>query len=277
MDEIIPALYLVATPLGNLADMTPRACDVLSKVDLIACEDTRNAKKLFQLLDIYHLDRRFVSLHAHNEREKSEHIIEVIKKGQSCAYISDAGMPAISDPGAYLVGCAHEKDIRVIPIPGATAVTTAMSVSGFEGEFYFGGFFPRIQKEKNKTFDFLREAPMHVVYYESPQRIISSLRELEPVVNRRIVVCRELTKMFEQIIRGTISKVLDELGEKPKGECVIVIEKSGPMDKNVNQSALVQTISTMKSKGLSSRDVIEILTPLQITTKNMMKDLYQSS
>jgi 16S rRNA (cytidine1402-2'-O)-methyltransferase len=225
MNKIENALYIVPTPIGNLADISQRALDVLNNVDIVACEDTRRAGILFQQLKIQ--KSRFISYHIVNESERAANLIDEIKKGNSIALISDAGTPAISDPGYRIIKIAIENDIKVIPLPGATAFVPALAASGFAtNKFAFLGFPPH--KKGRKTF--VKEAleiEFTVVLYESPhrvQKLINEIIEIEP--ERNICIAREISKMFEEFIRGSALEIKDVLDKKDKikGEFVVVIE-----------------------------------------------------
>lgn len=213
-------LYIIATPIGNLADISFRALETLKSVDIIFCEDTRQTSKL---LDRYKIDKKMISLHQHSSEAK---ITKLLAQYKNIAYVSDAGTPGISDPGNKIVAKAVGLGIEVSPIPGASAVITALSVSGFPTDkFVFLGYMPH--KGKTKIFEQIEKAKDTVCFYESTHRIIKTLEQLkEHVGERQICVCRELTKKFETIYRGTIDNVLDELkNTSTKGEFVVVINK----------------------------------------------------
>lgn len=216
-------LYIVATPIGNLKDITLRALETLKQVDFVACEDTRVTKKL---LDYYQIKKILISYHQHTKIQKIDEILNQIALGKSCALVSDSGTPGISDPGNILVARAVQKNIKIVPIPGPSALTAAASISGFpQDKFLFLGFPPH-KKGRRKFFKQIKESIYPVVFYESPYRILKTLNLLREMVSeRRIVVCRELTKMFETIYRGTIDQIIDQLSkEKIKGEFVVVVE-----------------------------------------------------
>jgi 16S rRNA (cytidine1402-2'-O)-methyltransferase len=220
-------LYIVATPIGNLKDITIRALHVLEDVDLILCEDTRVTKKL---LNYYSINTLVQSYHQHSKIRKVNYIIDLLKKGKNLALASDSGTPGISDPGNKLVNelMSDElmSEVEIIPVPGPSAVTTAASISGFPmDKFVFLGFPPH-KKGRNKFFKELAELKYPIIIYESPYRILKTLKELNDVDKFDIVVGRELTKKFETIYRGYIKDIIKKLEkEKPKGEFVIVINK----------------------------------------------------
>ncbi len=279
MEPLSPGLYLVATPLGNLADISARAKDVLSRVDVIACEDTREMKKLLSLIGVERGERNIVSLHEHNERERSGDIIEIILGGASVAYASDAGMPAISDPGAYLVDAAHEESVMVTSIPGATAVTSAVALSGFtSSQFSFLGFFPRETKEKKAVVEKISTSRATVVFYESPKRLSPTLRYLadELHTHQRVVVCRELTKKFEEVIRGSLADIANHFSGEVKGECVVIIEANNDEPGNPDETAIRAAMSVLRRSGVSSRDTANALVELTKVPKNRLKEIYAS-
>lgn len=228
-NQIESALYLVPVPIGNLEDITFRAKRVLSSVDAIACEDTRNSGQLLQQLQVVY--SRLISYHDHNEDKKSAELINLILSGSSVALISDAGMPAVSDPGFKLVRAAREANVKVIPLPGASASLTALVASGFPTDkFTFLGFPP--QKKGRKTFiDNLSNFPHTLILYESPHRIVKLLEELRFRYsgNLRICLARELTKMYEEIVSGELDSILSDFSSRQsiKGEFTVVIDMTG--------------------------------------------------
>lgn len=226
-------LYIVATPIGNLKDITLRAIEILKEVDFILCEDTRTTKKL---LNYYQIRKPLISYHQHSKLKKIEEIVKLLKEGKNLALVSEAGTPGISDPGNKLIKLLitnYQLPINIVPIPGPSAITTALSISGLPTDkFVFLGFPPKKRKRK-KFFEEVIKAKYPVVFYESPYRIIKSLYNLreteakeETKLTRNIVVCRELTKKFEKIYRGTIEEVIEKIkNDKIKGEFVIVVNQ----------------------------------------------------
>ncbi|MBT5503481.1 16S rRNA (cytidine(1402)-2'-O)-methyltransferase [Candidatus Falkowbacteria bacterium] len=209
-------IYIVGTPIGNLQDMTLRAIEVLKNVDVILCEDTRQTRKL---VEKFELKKKLISLHQHSSEEKIERLIA---EYEDIAYVSDAGTPGISDPGGKLVQLAIEAGYEVCPIPGPSAVASALSISGYPTDkFLFLGFMPR--KGQQKTLDLMKNSKYTVCFYESPHRIIKTLEKLKTELeeDRQIVVARELTKKFETIYRGTAEEILEQV--KEKGEFTVVI------------------------------------------------------
>ncbi len=214
-------LYLVATPIGNMEDITLRALRILRAVDVIACEDTRRARKLFQRYDIR---TGFTSFYARNEKEKTPYLIRLLKTGKDIALISDSGTPVLSDPGRFLVQEALRQGIQVSSIPGPCALASALAVSGMPcGTFTFLGFLPRKEGKKRKVLQTYLSSGQTVVIYESPHRVLSTLqllnKEFSPL---EVVVVREMTKKFEQILRGTPEEIINRINPFPKGEIVLV-------------------------------------------------------
>lgn len=217
-------LYLVSTPIGNLEDITLRALRVLKEVDLVAAEDTRHTG---MLLKHYNLQKRLISYHDFNKKRKAPLLIKHLKANQSVAVTSDAGTPGISDPGYYLVQLAIQENIKVAPIPGASAFLSALVVSGLPTDrFVFEGFLPAKQGKRRKRLKELQEEERTLIFYESPHRFAKTLDDISEILGqRKIVVARELTKKFEEILRSTPEEIKGYLGErKIKGELVILIE-----------------------------------------------------
>ncbi|MGH2566998.1 MAG: 16S rRNA (cytidine(1402)-2'-O)-methyltransferase [Bacteroidota bacterium] len=220
-------LYLVATPIGNLEDITFRAINILSSVDLIAAEDTRKTKIL---LDRYTIAKPMVSYYNYNERQRTPELIQRMLNGQSVAVVSDAGTPGISDPAFYLVRSALAHSIPIVPIPGASAFISALIVSGLPSDrFVFEGFLP-VKKGRKTRFESLRTEPRTIILYESPHRVLKTLTDISTSWgNRQVVVARELTKKFEEVVRGPVQEILQNLSSKPtKGEYVLIIEGNNP-------------------------------------------------
>jgi len=217
------ALFIVATPIGNLEDITFRAVRILSEVDLIAAEDTRKTKIL---LAKYSVHTPLTSYHKFNIRSKTPHLIKLLEAGKNIALVSDAGMPGISDPGYEIIRAAVDQKIRVEPVPGPSAAITALAVSGLKTDrFVFEGFLPKKPGKKRKLLKSLKDESRTIIIYESPFRIIKTLNEVKEIfTGREIAVCRELTKKFEEIIRGKAGDVLEQLKDKKvRGEIVLVI------------------------------------------------------
>ena len=216
-------LYLVGTPIGNLADLSQRAIECLKEVDVIACEDTRHSGRLLQA---HGIETRKISLHQHNEASRGAQLIENLEAGESVAVISDAGMPLVSDPGARFLHRCLEAGIRCEVIPGASAVLTALVGSGFPVErFFFGGFLPTKKGQRKRDLELALGMDWTSVFFESPHRILGTLEMLEALEpERRVCVARELTKKFEEFQRGTVAEVLDHYrGRSVRGEICLVI------------------------------------------------------
>jgi len=225
---MIGTLYIVATPIGNLQDITFRAVEALKSADLILCEDTRVTKKL---LEHFAINKPLQSYHQHSDLEKVDCILSLLEEGKALALVSDAGTPGISDPGNKLIDAVVKKfgaDVKIIPIPGANAAISALSVSGFATDKFIFLGFPPVKNKRRKYFEDLLANEYTAVFYESNFRILKTLGEIDELnVNksRHIVVCRELTKTFESIYRGTIPEVIDKIKKDPlKGEFVAIIE-----------------------------------------------------
>jgi 16S rRNA (cytidine1402-2'-O)-methyltransferase len=219
-------LYLVATPLGNLEDITLRALKILTEADLIAAEDTRKAKKL---LNHYQIKNPLTSYFEHTSFKKTQSLLSQLKRGKDIALISEAGTPSISDPGYTLTKGAIENGINVIPIPGASALIAALSASGLPTHsFIFEGFIPRKQGKRKNLFLSLHDQPRTLIFYESPRRLLATLKDLFEVLgDRHIVIARELTKVFEEMIRGKTSEVIAQLEDKTiKGEITLLVAKA---------------------------------------------------
>ncbi len=250
-------LYIVSTPIGNLEDITLRALRVLKEVDLIACEDTRVTKKL---LSNYQIQNPLTTYHEHNEKKKAEELLSLLEAGENIAVVSDAGTPGISDPGYRLVTLASEKGIDVISIPGPSAAIAALSVSGLPtSSFTFFGFLPRPLKKRKKLLQAIRESPQTLIFYESPNRIIETLKDMfEILQDRKVSLSRELTKLFEETLRGRLSEVLEILiqRKKLKGEFTIIIEGYhygiGELDMQLDKQ-----LNIYMEKGLSLKDTVK--------------------
>lgn len=272
-------LYLVPTPIGNLEDMTFRAVNILKDVDLIASEDTRNTQKL---LNHFEVDTPQTSFHEHNSKERTPQLISKLLDGSSVAQVSDAGMPSISDPGVDLVKAAIDAGVSVVPLPGANAALTALIASGLTPQpFYFLGFLPRKKKELTTELEELNKRKETLVFYESPHRVKQVVEEIEKVFGpqRRIVLAREVTKRFEEFIRGTTEEVSEWLSdERIRGEFVLIVEGNehaeDEEDKIWENWTLKEHVDfIMENSGYSSKQAIKEVSLL----RNMPKrDVYSA-
>ena len=253
-------LYLVATPIGNLADISDRAKKVLSEVDFIAAEDTRNSLKLLSALGIH---AELVSYHEHNKHSSGERIIARLLGGESCALITDAGMPAISDPGEDIVRLAAEAGVTVTVVPGACAAVSALSLSGLStARFAFEGFLPVKSGERKKRLDAVRSEERTMIFYEAPHKLKNTLSDMEDVfgAERKISLCRELTKLNEEIKRTTIKEAIKFYEEKePRGEYVLIVEGAEKVsaDSELLSLSAVEHVEFYVSLGLSKMDAIK--------------------
>ncbi len=265
-------LYIVSTPIGNLEDITLRALDTLKKVDYIACEDTEHSLKL---LNYYEIKKHLISYWSAKEKVRAEEIIQKLKAGYSVALITDAGTPGISDPGAIVISRAIEEDIEIIPVPGPTALITALSISGLDTtEFTFIGFLPVKESQRKKKLLELSSEKRTLVFYEAPHRILNTLDDmLEVFGDRKICIARELTKMFEEVVRGRLSEVIEKLEErKIAGEYVIVVE--GEKHKEVSLDEALHEIKELMKKGKGRKEAVKIVAELYSLSK---KELYEKS
>lgn len=247
-------LYIVATPIGNLEDITLRALNILRDVDLIAAEDTRHTRKL---LNHYGINTQLTSYFEHNKLVKGDFVIGRLMGGRNVALVSDAGTPGISDPGYNLIRAAIEADIKVVPIPGPSAVIAALSSSGLTSDrFVFEGFLPARDKARKDRLESLKEEERTLIFYESPQRLLSTLQDIhDKMGDRSLAVARELTKLFEETLRGRVSEVLAALeGRSIKGEVVIVLD--GFHGEPFKGSISDELKKAMKS-GLSMKESVE--------------------
>lgn len=216
-------LYIVGTPIGNLGDFSPRAVETLRAVDFIAAEDTRVTVKL---LNHFEISTPMTSYHEHNLRERGEYIIERLKSGENCALVTDAGMPAISDPGEDLVRLAHLHGIRVETVPGPTALATALALSGMSvGRFCFEGFLTTVKSNRVKRLDALKDEERTLVFYEAPHKLLNTLKDMKNYFgDREIALCKELTKLHESAMKTTLAEAIEYFEETPpKGEFVLIV------------------------------------------------------
>ena len=262
-------LYLVSTPLGNLKDITLRAIEVLGQSDYILCEDTRVSKNL---LDRYQIKSKLVSNHKFNEKKNLVKIIEDLKSGKIISLISDAGTPSISDPGSILVNECINNQIRIFPIPGPSAAATAISISGFSDKFLFCGFLPDKKKELSKKLKKFSEFENSIVFFISPKKINKIIPEIKKhFAGRKILFCREITKIYEEFIRKNVDE-LDLFEKEPKGELTIVISEK-KLNKNISQKLTESDMNIVKKmiNKLSTKEIIDILSQISNVSK---KEIY---
>jgi 16S rRNA (cytidine1402-2'-O)-methyltransferase len=253
--KTVPALYIVATPIGNLEDISLRAIRVLGQVKLIAAEDTRTTRNLLQE---YKIKTKLTSYHEHNKHAKLGYLIELLKT-DDIALVSDAGMPGVSDTGYELIKAAIEADIGVIVIPGASAVLTALVLSGLPAnEFLYLGFLPRKKGDRVRVLESLETEKRTVVFFESPHRLIDSLEDIRSHSgDRKVAVCRELTKIHEEVFRGSVSEAIGHF-TNPRGEFTIVLEGAGEV-KDMSDGLAGEDLKNLMNKGLSARDAVSAL------------------
>lgn len=252
-------LYIIATPIGNLEDITLRALRLLKEVDVIAAEDTRHTRKL---LTHYGIPTPLTSYHDHSETEKAPELIAQLQAGKNIALVSDAGTPCIADPGFRLVTAAAEAGLSVVPIPGPSMVTALMSVGGLPTDrFAFEGFLPAKRTQRRKALQDLRREERTLVFFESPHRVLEMLTDLEEICgDRRIVIGRELTKMFEELLRGKVSELRGLLAARDmKGEVAILV--AGQPESSVSEDArpLAEEMQELSAQGFSLKDVARIV------------------
>jgi 16S rRNA (cytidine1402-2'-O)-methyltransferase len=262
MSETKGALYLVATPIGNLEDVTRRALRVLAEADVVACEDTRHTR---QLLEHFGIRARTVSYHEHNERERAEELARMIEEGASVALVSDAGTPGINDPGYLVVRACAERGLRVVPVPGPAAFVAALTASGLPtDEFYFGGFLPARTHARRQRLESVRGLRATLVFYETPHRIARALADAREVLGEReAAVARELTKLHEEVLRGRLSELAARFGEgaSARGEMVLVIDREvieeGEAASPSPTSSVAERVAALEAEGLDQRAALK--------------------
>lgn len=270
-------LYLVATPIGNLEDITLRAIRILKEVDIILAEDTRQTLKLLNHLEI---SKTLISYHRHNEEIKVDNVIEKLKEGNNIALVSDAGTPVISDPGEVVVKEALKNNIEIVPIPGACALITGLIASGIDAkEFCFLGFLSLNKKIRKEKLEEIKNENKTVILYEAPHKILNTLKDLEGILNdRQVVIARELTKIHEEYIRGTISEIIEKYKE-PKGEHIIIIEGNN-VKKEESQKLLLKEMTInqhynyYEKQGFSKNEIIKKIAKDRNVSKNEIYKLF---
>ena len=257
-------LAVCATPIGNLEDVTLRVLDELRAADVILCEDTRHTRVL---LERHGISARLLSYHEHSEAKRTAELLPRLQAGERVALVSDAGLPGISDPGARLVGAALEAGVRVTVLPGPSAADTALVASGFEAERYqFVGFLPRGAKQLHALWEELARWPHPVVAFESPRRLPATLRSLaETDPERPVAVCRELTKKFEEVVRGSAAEVAARFPTPPKGEITLVLGAGTARD---DSAAGVAAVAELVDAGLPRRQAADVVARLTGTSRN---------
>jgi 16S rRNA (cytidine1402-2'-O)-methyltransferase len=277
-NQLTGTLYLVPTPIGNLQDMTFRAVETLKEADLIASEDTRNTQKLLNHFEITTPQK---SLHEHNFRERVPELLDILKKGQSIAQVSDAGMPSISDPGHELVVACIEEEIPVVSLPGATAGMTALIASGILPQpFLFYGFLKRKKNEQINELEALKTQVASLIFYESPHRVAQTIANIAQVFGseREVVLCRELTKLHEEYLRGTSAEVASYLAENTvKGECCILVAGfTGDDEALTVQLALPlkEQVELKIANGLDSKQAIKEVAKANALKKQIVYSAY---
>jgi 16S rRNA (cytidine1402-2'-O)-methyltransferase len=269
-------LYLVGTPIGNLEDITFRAVRILREAALVLCEDTRQSRKL---LDRYGIQSATLSYHEHNEAERTPELIARLLGGATLALVSDAGMPLVSDPGYRLVSAAIENGIKVVPVPGPSAILAALTASGLAADaFYFGGFLPARAGARRRALAALRDLPATMVFYEAPHRILEALEDIERVLGaRQIAVARELTKIHEEFVRGTAAEVRGSLAARGsiKGEITVVIARA--TERPADDTPLEEAVAAAERDGRGRMDAIKAVARRRGLSKREVYDAVQAA
>lgn len=267
------SLYICPSPIGNLEDITLRVLRILQEVDFIACEDTRQSRKL---LNHYEIKKELLSYHEHNKQEAAEKIISRLKSGQKAALLSDAGMPGINDPGRDLILKCQEEEIDYTVLPGPSAFTTALVYSGLDSQrFIFAGFFPRDKKERNEDLAWLTDEEKTVIYYESPHRIKKTLEVLaQKIPDRQVAIIREISKIYEEMLKGSALELYKQAGERTlKGEMVLIIEGREKKEKEkYSQEELEALFYKLTEEGLGKKEALKKLLEVSGYSKN---DIYK--
>ena len=268
-----PLLYLIATPIGNLSEISERALNTLKEMDLIAAEDTRNT---FSLLSQYGIKKELFSLREHNEIEASNHLVNLMKQGKKIAYVSDAGYPGISDPGYLLVKTALANDINVSTISGSSAFINALVASGLPTDhFYFYGFLPKKENEARRALENIKNREETILFYESPHHIKETLNLLYSVLgNRDVVLARELTKINEEYIRGNLQELSSIDETTIKGEIVLIV--AGSSKEEISDEEIIQRLKFLMDKGVNKKTAIEIAVDELDVRKNRVYKLAET-
>ncbi|EON74630.1 16S rRNA (cytidine(1402)-2'-O)-methyltransferase [Lysinibacillus sphaericus] len=276
-------LYLVATPIGNLEDMSVRALRILKEADVIAAEDTRNTKKLCNYFEI---ETSLVSYHEHNINVGGEKLLGFLREGKTVALVSDAGLPCISDPGADIVVKAIEEGFAVVPVPGANAALSALIASGLTPQpFFFYGFLNRGKKERRQQLEVLKKRQETILFYEAPHRLKETLKDMELILgNRRVVLARELTKKFEEFLRGTLTEAVEwSQSEEIRGEFCIVLEGNSNVEEENTEVAYWEAMTVVDhvdyviaESGVTSKEAIKEVAKLRQVAKRDIYNEYHS-
>lgn len=267
-------LYIIATPIGNLEDITLRAIRILKEVDLIAAEDTRHTLKLLNHLEI---SKPLISYHRHNEEIRTEELIKELKTGKNIGLVSDAGTPGICDPGEEIIKKCIEESIKVVPIPGACAMINALITSGISTkEFIFLGFLPLNKKSRKEKLEEIKNANKTIILYEAPHKLKSTLNDLSLILeDRSVVLARELTKIHEEYIRGTVKELIEKT-DNLKGEMILIIEKNNKDNKeelnSLNNLTLEEHYNFYEKNGLNKKEIIKKIAKDRNVSKN---EIYQ--
>lgn len=270
-----PTLYIVATPIGNLAEMTPRAIEVLQKVDVIAAEDTRNTKKL---LHHFHIHTKLIAHHMHNEMQSAKGILELLQMRKSVAVVSDAGYPLLSDPGLKVTQAVIEAGYCVVPISGSNAMLNALVASGLCVQpFLFYGFLKHAEKERIKELQALKDCNHTMIFYEAPHRLSKTLGNLLEVMgNRKLCIARELTKKHEEFIRGNIVEIL-EIADDLKGEMVLVVEGNDDVGKDIMEDVDVkEMMEDYIKEGYTSKEAMKLVAKKTGISRNEIYHIYHN-
>lgn len=261
-------IYIVATPIGNLEDITLRAIRILKEVDLIAAEDTRHTLKL---LNYFNISKPMISYYRHNENERKYDLIEKLENGENIALVSDAGTPGISDPGEEIIKECIKRKIEIIPLPGACASINALICSGLDtSQFTFIGFLPTNKKNRDVKMKEIEESSNTIILYESPHKIKTTLKDLSFLANRKVVLSREITKIHEEFLRGTVDELLQN-SDNLKGEIVIVIEKNNnKKQKKLKELSTKDLYNIYEKEGLDKKEIIKKIAKDKNVSKNII-------
>lgn len=274
-NDKIGHLYLVPTPIGNLEDITLRAKRILAEADYVAAEDTRTSGILLEKIGVHN---HMLSFHKYNSKERAPELIKLLKSGKNIAEISDAGMPVISDPGYILVQECIKNDIPVIPLPGPSAFATALIASGFDAQpFTYYGFLSRKSSEQKVFFEKMNKAEATSIFYEAPHRLKKTLKNLGEVLNpkRQIVCARELTKIHEEFIRGSVKEVIDYFDQNdPRGEFVVLVSPNEEQEEVLSWPELIKQVDELVAQDISKKDAIKRVAKESKVSKNELYDKY---